>query len=287
MLRVHCTQSLQCSFLLLFFFPGPPPPTTIIIPCHVFTKTLGALPFVECFALRAADGSSWNHENVLSNKGFLNPNQKKSGDLSLLGASVRNTPHTLLALSRRRLQAVSVCSPALWLWWALNINWILLYLLWSRFGLFFFLLPNSVLLIASVLAPSNKSTGTQDVHVKHSHRWLQLQNLHFLMSCMCVLRVACMRTHRLFISHTHFDLVIGEYICPMKFCLLLLDSPLLQHRSSKEQMGFSCAPCPLALSSIPPLWSQNVPCGNEACSPQIQDTFIPEQFCLFKRKRAS
>lgn len=108
---VIATQFFQ--FFFVFFLPLAPT-TTIIIACHLFTKTLGALPFVESFALRAADGSSWNYENVLSNKGFLNPNQKKSGDLSLLGASVRNTLHPP-ALSRRRLQAVSVCSPALWL----------------------------------------------------------------------------------------------------------------------------------------------------------------------------
>lgn len=110
-LRGHCTQSLRSSFVL-FFYPLPPPPP---LSCRVMysPKTLGALPFVESFALRAADGSSWNHENVLSNKGFLNPNQKKSGDLSLLGASVRNTPpHPLRSLPPQAASCLCVFSSS-------------------------------------------------------------------------------------------------------------------------------------------------------------------------------
>lgn len=111
----HCTQSLRCSFVFVFYYLPPPTTSTIIIPCHVFTKNTGRVALCGEFCSECADSSSWNHENVRSNKGFLNPNQKKSGDLSLLGASVRNTPQLPLALCCRRLQAVSVCSPALWL----------------------------------------------------------------------------------------------------------------------------------------------------------------------------
>lgn len=94
------------------------------------------------------------------------------------------------------------------------------------------------------MAALNQSTGTVGIYVKHSHRWLQLESLQSLFRCIC----ACLPCLLQSLWPTG---VIGVYICLMKFWLLQLDLPFLQQRSSKEQMGFTCAPCPPALSSIP------------------------------------
>lgn len=130
--------------------------------------------------------------------------------------------------------------------------------IWSNFLSFF--LPNSMLLSSSLWAALKVLAHGVFLLIAAS-KPLVPDVLHVCVAC-------CVRAHTpsVCLSHPLWPMgVIGEYICPMKFCSLQLDSPLLQTPIQQGTDGILMCSMSAGLELRPPtvvskcpLWKRGV-----------------------------